>query len=111
MPARHPPNLDAWAKDGRVFDHAFAPAPWTLPSFASIYTGHWPLIHQAGRIVRLDPGDAVAQAPVEYLPALAEILQTEGVQDHGGGQQCLPGAVVRHGARVRCIRRRSKGGA
>ena len=32
--------------DGRVFDHAYAPSPWTLPSFASIYTGHWPLIHQ-----------------------------------------------------------------
>ena len=69
------PNLDAWAKDGRVFDHAFAPAPWTLPSFASIYTGHWPLIHQGGRTT-----DTVRQAPVEYLPALAEILQTEGVQ-------------------------------
>ena len=73
------PNLDAWAKDGRVFDHAFAPAPWTLPSFASIYTGHWPLIHQGGRIVRL-VGDRDTQAPVEYLPALAEILQTEGFQ-------------------------------
>ena len=51
------PNLDAWAKDGRVFDHAYAPSPWTLPSFASIYTGHWPLIHQGGRTVRLDTGD------------------------------------------------------
>ena len=74
------PNLDAWAKDGRVFDHAYAPSPWTLPSFASIYTGHWPLIHQGGRTVRLDTGDAGQQAPVEYLPALAEILQTEGFQ-------------------------------
>ena len=74
------PNLDAWAKDGRVFDHAFAPAPWTLPSFASIYTGHWPLVHQGGRTVRSDTGDAGQQAPVEYLPALAEILQAEDVQ-------------------------------
>ena len=74
------PTLDAWAAEGRVFEHAFAPAPWTLPSFASIYTGHWPLIHQGGRTTRLDTGDTVRQAPVEYLPALAEILQTEGVQ-------------------------------
>ena len=74
------PNLDAWAKDGRVFDHAYAPSPWTLPSFASIYTGHWPLIHQGGRTVRLDTGDPDTQAPVEYLPALAENLQAEGVQ-------------------------------
>ena len=74
------PNLDAWAKDGRVFDHAYAPSPWTLPSFASIYTGHWPLIHQGGRFVRLDAGNFDTLAPVEYLPALAEILQTEGFQ-------------------------------
>ena len=74
------PTLDAWAAEGRVFEHAFAPAPWTLPSFASIYTGHWPLIHQGGRTVRLDTGDPDTLAPVEYLPALAEILQTEGVQ-------------------------------
>ena len=75
------PNLDAWAKDGRVFDHAFAPSPWTLPSFASIYTGRWPLIHQGGRTVGLDAtGDPVTQGPVEYLPALAEILQAEGIQ-------------------------------
>ena len=74
------PNLDAWAKDGRVFDHAYAPSPWTLPSFASIYTGHWPLIHQGGRTARLDTGGAGQQAPVEYLPALAEILQAEDVQ-------------------------------
>ena len=51
-----PEPLDAWAKDGRVFDHAYAPSPWTLPSFASIYTGHWPLIHQGGRTVRSDTG-------------------------------------------------------
>ena len=44
------PNLDSWAAEGRVFEHAFAPAPWTLPSFASIYTGRWPLIHQGGRV-------------------------------------------------------------
>ena len=42
------PNLDAWAADGRVFKHAFAPSPWTLPSFSSLYTGRWPLIHQGG---------------------------------------------------------------
>ena len=64
-----------------MFENAYAPAPWTLPSFASIYTGHWPLIHQGGRrTVRLDTGDTAHQAPVEYLPALAEILQAAGVQ-------------------------------
>ena len=73
------PNLDAWATHGRVFDHAFAPAPWTLPSFASIYTGRWPLIHQAGLADPLDrPAERLALGPIEDLPQLAETLRAEG---------------------------------
>lgn len=33
------PNLARWAARGVVFDHAFATAPWTLPSHASLFTG------------------------------------------------------------------------
>ena len=74
------PNLDAWAKDGRVFDHAYAPSPWTLPSFASIYTGRWPLIHQGGRAgVRAPDGSPTSLAPVERVPMVAEHLQAAGV--------------------------------
>ena len=74
------PTLDAWAAEGRVFEHAFAPAPWTLPSFASIYTGRWPLIHQAGRAgARTPDGDGTYLAPVEHVPMVAEHLQEEGV--------------------------------
>ena len=81
MPARHPRTWTRGSRTGAFFDHAYAPSPWTLPNFASIYTGHWPLIHQGGRTVRLDTGAiAVQLAPVEYLPALAEILRTEGFQ-------------------------------
>jgi arylsulfatase A-like enzyme len=35
------PNLTAFAEDGVVFDRAVAPAPWTLPSHASIFTGRF----------------------------------------------------------------------
>lgn len=37
----HPttPGLERWARDGVVFDWAFATAPWTLPSHASLFTG------------------------------------------------------------------------
>ena len=74
------PTLDAWAAEGRVFEHAFAPAPWTLPSFASIYTGRWPLIHQGGRAgARTPDGSPSYLAPVERVPMVAELLQEEGV--------------------------------
>ncbi len=35
------PNLERLAKRGVVFDRALAPAPWTLPSHASLFTGRW----------------------------------------------------------------------
>jgi arylsulfatase A-like enzyme len=39
---RTTPNLARLAREGVVFDRAIAPAPWTLPSHASIFTGHPP---------------------------------------------------------------------
>ena len=74
------PTLDAWAAEGRVFEHAFAPASWTLPSFASIYTGRWPLIHQGGRAAVYTPEvNGRYLAPVERVPMVAERLQAAGV--------------------------------
>ncbi len=35
-------ELDRWARRGVVFDRAFAAAPWTFPSHASMFTGLWP---------------------------------------------------------------------
>ena len=39
------PNLAALAQDSVVFDRAFAPSPWTLPSMASIMSGLSTLVH------------------------------------------------------------------
>lgn len=39
------PRLDTSARDGMVFDWAFSTSPWTLPSFASIFTGRTPSGH------------------------------------------------------------------
>lgn len=33
------PSLDLWAKRAVVFDSAYAPSPWTLPSHSSLFTG------------------------------------------------------------------------
>jgi arylsulfatase A-like enzyme len=40
------PNLKRIARLGVRFDQARSPAPWTLPSHASMFTGLWP--HQTG---------------------------------------------------------------
>ncbi len=39
------PNLKALAAGGVAFRNAYAAAPWTLPSFASIFTGLYPIRH------------------------------------------------------------------
>lgn len=39
------PRLDALAADGVRFDQAVSAAPWTAPSFASIFTGRMPSAH------------------------------------------------------------------
>jgi len=41
------PHLDALAADGIRFTRCLATAPWTLPSFASIFTGLLPSRHEA----------------------------------------------------------------
>ena len=40
------PGLDAFADEATVFEEAVAPAPWTLPVHASLFTGLYP--HQHG---------------------------------------------------------------
>ncbi|MGM0717765.1 MAG: sulfatase [Halobacteriota archaeon] len=41
------PNLSAFAEEATVFESAIAPAPWTLPVHASLFTGRYPSHHGA----------------------------------------------------------------
>ncbi|MCP3981041.1 MAG: sulfatase [bacterium] len=43
------PNLDRLAADGERYEEAYAQAPWTLPSMATILTGYPPHRHGAGK--------------------------------------------------------------
>ena len=43
------PNIDALARQSVVFENAYAPAPWTPPSIASIMTGLTPWAHTVSR--------------------------------------------------------------
>ena len=73
------PNLDTWASEGRVYEHAFSTAPWTLPSFGSLFTGYWPMRHRAG--VLQDEnwfGRSLPNRLTSAVPTLAEILRDHG---------------------------------
>ncbi len=70
------PELDRWASSGAVFERAFASSSWTLPSFASIYTGQHPGRHGAGE--SLEGGDLRISRSDATLPMLAEIFSEAG---------------------------------
>jgi arylsulfatase A-like enzyme len=54
-----------------------APSPWTLPSFASLYTGRFPSRHGAGRVV-VREGRRDFTRLDDALPTLAERLAERG---------------------------------
>jgi len=65
------PNIDRFAAEGVRFSNAFSQAPWTLPSFASIFTSMHPVSHGAGgalgvrgETLRSLSGDALTMAEV-----------------------------------------------
>ncbi|MEP7344201.1 MAG: sulfatase-like hydrolase/transferase [Gemmatimonadaceae bacterium] len=65
---RTTPELDTFAQGGTVFETAIAPAPWTLPSHATIFTGRYPAWLNLDFRQRLDDRE----------PTLAELLRSKG---------------------------------
>ncbi|NLF64146.1 MAG: sulfatase [Chloroflexi bacterium] len=68
------PHLDRWAAEGAVFEQAIAPAQWTIPSHASMFTGRYPTAHQV-----LQSNKALTPD----LPHLAELLRAAGYDTIG----------------------------
>jgi arylsulfatase A-like enzyme len=62
------PELDKLMQSGVRFDWAFSQAPWTLPSHASLFTGHFPHELQANWLSPMNTS----------YPTLAEVLGEHG---------------------------------
>jgi arylsulfatase A-like enzyme len=62
------PGLKRLAAQGTVYDHAYAPSSWTLPSHASFFTGRPPHQQSGNGFTPLD----------DALPTLAEVLRDHG---------------------------------
>ena len=67
------PVLQDLSQQGVVFQQAFSTAPWTLPSHASIFTGHWHHEMSADWETPLD----------DTYPTLAEVLRGRGYETAG----------------------------
>lgn len=75
------PHLEELARRGVCFDRAIAPASWTLPSHATLFTGHHPfeLFHDLSRM-NFDPWEL----PMDRTyPTLAERLGAQGYRTGG----------------------------
>jgi arylsulfatase A-like enzyme len=72
------PAIDALATESARFARAYATAPWTIPSVASIRTGSYPSRHGATQIDSRLPAEAIT--PAEILSANGYV--TAGVVSH-----------------------------
>jgi arylsulfatase A-like enzyme len=75
------PAIDAWAREGLLFESVAAAAPSTLLSHASLFTATIPQRHGASHVRRLQPD--------RELATLAELLRAEGYRTaafHDGAQ-------------------------
>jgi arylsulfatase A-like enzyme len=89
------PHLDAWAAGGTLFEEAFAQAPWTLPSMATIFTGLYPRGH--GVVGRSEQWGAPAGATdggswaylSDGLPTLAASARSAGISTFGATSNLL----------------------
>jgi arylsulfatase A-like enzyme len=68
------PNLDRFAGQSTLFEQAVAPAQWTVPSHASMFTGLYPTAHQVTQSYHSLGPDR---------PHLAEVLRSAGYDTVG----------------------------
>lgn len=79
------PHLDALAADGYRLADLASPAPWTLPSFATLMTGLQPQSHEAGHRLVVEGkfhSDQITRLDGEHV-TLAEVLSEEGFRTAG----------------------------
>jgi arylsulfatase A-like enzyme len=68
------PNLEAFARESVLYEHAISTSPWTTPSHASMFTGQYPSRNGVdGRNIFLDPSS----------PTIAKELARVGFQTAG----------------------------
>lgn len=68
------PSLDEWARESILFESAYSQSPWTLPSFASLFTSTFPTENGAG----IRQGDKKFYPFNEKLVTAAESFKSHG---------------------------------
>lgn len=69
------PYIDRLARNALVFEHAYAQAPWTAPSVASLFTGTYQSVHQVTH--RMDDSREFSVLDDRFV-TLAEVFHAAG---------------------------------
>ena len=83
-PKNTTPALAGFAEGATVFDWAFAPGQWTIPSHGSMFTGLYPTAHKT-----LQSYDSLP----ETIPTVAELLKQHGYETVGFCNNPLVGVL------------------
>ncbi|MBI3735162.1 sulfatase [Candidatus Sumerlaeota bacterium] len=75
-PRRTSPELEKFAKEATVYDRAYASAPWTLPSHASMFTGKLPMEHGA-HFYKIN-GKIYTHGLADEFTTIAEVFKKAG---------------------------------
>ncbi len=78
------PHIDAFAKGATVYTWAISPAPWTVPSHASMFTGLYPSQH----------GTKIGWLAERFV-TLAEALRDQGYQTMGLSNNAIVSHVTK----------------
>ena len=81
------PTIDTIANEGVTFARCVAPAPWTLPSVASLFVSYYPGVHKAtsyGAVESMEQGKTAYQSVLsDEFETLAEALKAHGYDTAG----------------------------
>ncbi|MBW7864556.1 MAG: sulfatase-like hydrolase/transferase [Candidatus Hydrogenedentes bacterium] len=80
----HTPNVDQIAREGTLYGEVTTAAPWTRPSFASIFTSLYPAQHKA---------ELHLSALPQSVTTLAEVLKDQGYFTIGFARTLFDGFV------------------
>jgi len=83
-PRNTTPTLARFAEGATIFDWAFAPGQWTIPSHGSMFTGLYPTAHQSIQSYSMLP---------DSIPTVAEILRGQGYETVGFCNNPLVGVL------------------
>jgi arylsulfatase A-like enzyme len=96
-PAGLTPTLDRLASEGVLYEQAYAPSSWTIPSHGTLFTGIPPTDH--GAVFQVVDGKTSVGRLNPELPTLAQILSKNGYETacFSGNQAISTASGLVHG--------------